>query len=673
MDCIDCVNKLQKALANTDGIRNVSLNFTSGKGKIEFNPEKITLIRLNDIIEKMGYQMIGEVVKYSLDSIHCRDCGHDLERKLEGKEGIIDASVSFGAKIVTVNYVPKEIKNKRIEESICSMGYSILHSEEDLQVGVRKQRRAALLLGLSGVLFGLGWILYWSGLDRTFFDFEWNWLVVEITIPNILFLLSLVIPGYTIARGGLYSLKGRVITIDLLVILAAMGAILIGTYWEASAVVLLTAFGELLQDLSVERTRKALSKLLEGTPKTAWVKRGTEIVEIDISELGKGDVAVVKAGEKIPADGEVFKGEATVNQAPITGESVPVTRRKGDQVFGGTLSEDGYLEIRVVKTGDDTTISRIVKLIQEAQEEKAPAQRFIERFAEIFVPAVIVLSILALIITRDVTNSLTLFVVACPCALVISTPVAVVSGLGNAAKQGILIKGGVALEQMGKVRTVVFDKTGTLTMGQHGVSEIYASPEVGRNEVLRLAALAEQRSEHPLSKAIMIEAEKYQFKIIEPEGFQVIKGKGVIAEFEAGKRILVGNEKLLKDSSIAIPPTILDQARRMESKALTVFFVVENKDVMGIIGTSDMERPEARKTIADLKRMKIRTVMLSGDNSTTVRVVAGRLGLDEAYGGLLPEEKVNHIKRLREMGVVGMVGDGINDAPALATADIGIA
>ena len=327
----------------------------------------------------------------------------------------------------------------------------------------------------------------------------------------------------------------------------------------------------------------------------------------------------------------------------------------------------------MVKTGDDTTISRIVKLIQEAQEEKAPAQRFIERFAEIFVPAVIVLSILALIITRDVTNSLTLFVVACPCALVISTPVAVVSGLGNAAKQGILIKGGVALEQMGKVKTVVFDKTGTLTMGEHGVAEIFAVSGASEEDILELAALAEQRSEHPISRAIMDDARRRGIETIEPEAFQVIKGKGVIAKFNRGRRIMVGNGKLLEEASVPVPLAIRAQAERMETRALTVFFVAEGERIMGIIGTSDMERPEARWTIASLKKMKIRTIMLSGDNATTVKVLGERLGVDEAYGNLLPEEKVNHIKRLQKRGKVGMVGDGINDAPALATADIGIA
>jgi Cd2+/Zn2+-exporting ATPase len=422
----------------------------------------------------------------------------------------------------------------------------------------------------------------------------------------------------------------------------------------------------------MERTRKALSELLKGAPKTAKVRRNGKIIEIELSELKLGDIAVVKAGEKIPADGKVVKGFATVNQAPITGESVPVCKEPGDQVFGGTLSEDGYLELRVKKTGDDTTISRIIRLVQDAQEEKAPAQQFIEKFAKVFIPAVLVLSVLAFIITRNVKSSLTLLVVACPCALVISTPVAVISGLGNAAKRGILIKGGIALEQMGKVNHVVFDKTGTLTLGKHGISKITAFGKTTEKQVLEIAALAEQKSEHPISKAIMETAHARGIKVVEPDSFKVHKGKGVYAKFSK-RQIIVGNRALLKEYSVPLSKKIGDKAVSMEKKALTVFFIAENNIIRGMIGTSDMVRPEAKKVIAELKNLGINTYMLSGDNSTTVSVLGKKLGVTKEYSNLLPEDKVNMIKLLRKKGKVAMVGDGINDAPALATADIGIA
>jgi Cd2+/Zn2+-exporting ATPase len=673
MDCMDCVNKLQKALHNVDGIKHVSLNFTSGKGRIEFNPKKVHLIQLNEIISNMGYEMVGEVVRYHLDNIHCRDCGHELEKDLEKRIGIIDASVSMGANTISVNFVPQEIRKVKIEDRIKAMGYKSLKSEEDVEVGLKKQRRKSILLGISAVLFALGLALHWMDLEPTFFEYEWNFLLVHITPSNILFLIALLIPGISIAKAGFYSLKGRVITIDFLVILAAIGAVLIGTYWEATAVVFLTAFGELLQDFSVEKTRRSLAKLLEGAPKTALVRRNGKIIEVEISELMAGDTAIVKAGEKIPADGKVRKGTSAVNQAPITGESVPVNKEPGDSVFGGTISEDGYLEMTVEKTGDDTTISRIIKLIQEAQEEKAPAQRFIEKFADIFVPVVILLSIATFFITGDIKNSLVLLVVACPCALVISTPVAVVSGLGNAAKQGILIKGGISLEIMGKVKTVIFDKTGTLTRGEHGISEIY-SVDGKEDEVLEIAALAEQKSEHPISRAIMEEALKKNIHLVEPDEFKVIKGKGIRADFKNNNSsILVGKRSLMEDHSIKVSKDLLDNENRMENKALTVFFVAKNGKAQGIIGTADMVRNEALDLIKDLKKMRIRTVMLSGDNVTTVKVLGEKLGLDEVYGNLLPEDKVNHVKRLSEKGKVAMVGDGINDAPALAAADIGIA
>ena len=671
MDCMDCVNKLQKALNNINGIKHVSLNFTTGKGTIEFDPEDLSLTELNDIISNMGYEMIGEVVRYSLSKIHCRDCGHELENNLESRKGVIDAKVTIGANHVTINYIQKEIKLTAIEERIRSMGYTILDTEKDIEVGLKKQKKEAFLLGIAALLFATGLILHWIGLEPTLFRYEWNFLLVHITPPNILFLISLLIPGIPITRAGIYSLKGRVITIDLLVILAAFGAILIGTYWEATAVVFLTAIGELLQDVSVERTRKALSKLLEGAPKVTFVRRDGEIIEIETADLKTGDIAIVKAGEKIPGDGVVWKGMSAVNQAPITGESVPINKEPGDPVFGGTLNEDGYLEVKIERTGDDTTISRIIKLIQEAQEEKAPAQRFIEKFAEIFVPAVIVMAVVAFFITWDIRSSLVLLVVACPCALVISTPVAVVSGLGNAAKQGILIKGGIPLEQMGKVKTVIFDKTGTLTMGEHGISEIHAI-DGKRDTILELAALAEQKSEHPISKAIMIAARERDIKMTEPEDFRVYKGRGILARFK-DKSILVGKRSLMEEHTIKIDSSVLGTFERMEQKAQTVFFIAENDVIKGMIGTSDKVRKDSKTLITDLKKMKIKTVMLSGDNETTVKTIGKQLGIDEVHGNLLPEDKVAHIKRLRLRSKVAMVGDGINDAPALAAADIGIA
>ncbi len=673
MDCMDCVNKLQKALHNVDGIKNVTLNFASGKGKIEFDPSKVHLIKLNDMISKMGYEMVGEVVRYSLDNIHCRDCGHELEKDLEKRVGIIDASVSMGANTISVNYVPQEIKKVKIEDRIKALGYKIMKTEADVEVGLKMQKKKGILLGISALLFVTGLILFWGDLDPTFFEYEWNFLVVVFSPSSILFLISLAIPGISIAKAGFYSLKGRVITIDLLVILASIGAILIGEYWEATAVVFLTAFGELLQDLSVEKTRKSLAKLLEGAPKTSLVRRDGKEIKVEISDLIIGDIAIIKAGEKIPADGKITKGMSAVNQAPITGESVPVNKEPGDTAFGGTISEDGYLEMTVEKTGDDTTISRIIKLIQQAQEEKAPTQRFIEKFADIFVPVVILLSIATFFVTKDVRNSLVLLVVACPCALVISTPVAVVSGLGNAAKQGILIKGGISLEIMGKVKTVVFDKTGTLTKGEHGISEIY-STDGDKDRILEIAALAEQKSEHPISKAIMHDALEKNIQLKEPDEFQVFKGKGILASFKEDDRsILVGKRSLLEERSIKIQSGSLDIQNKMEKKALTVFFVAVNGRVEGIIGTSDQVREQAKDLICDLKKMKIKTVMLSGDNSTTVKVLGDKLGLDEVHGNLLPEDKVEFVKKLRGSGKIAMVGDGINDAPALAAADIGIA
>lgn len=406
-------------------------------------------------------------------------------------------------------------------------------------------------------------------------------------------------------------------------------------------------------------------------PTTASVRRNGDIVIVSPEEVRPGEVVVIKPGEKIPVDGKVIKGEAQVNQASITGESVPVGKSPGDHVFSGTINEVGLIEVETERSGEDTMLARIIALVEEAQEQRAPTQQLIERFSKYYTPAIILLAIGVFVWTRDPLISLTLLVISCPGALVISTPIAVVSGIGNAAGHGVLIKGGAHLERAGRISIVALDKTGTLTKGELEVVNVKAFAGTP-DEAIFKAAVAEKMSEHHLGRALVKKAGAGT-AIPDPEDFKVLPGKGVIAA-HGGKKLVVGNRRLLAENQFALTPDQEAYVEGEEDKGSTAIFLIENGRLLAVISLADTVREEAKGLVAGLKKAGIRkVVMLTGDNERTARAIARSLGLDEYRAGLLPEGKVEAVKALKNEGVVAMVGDGINDAPAMAAADIGIA
>ncbi|HEY3272756.1 MAG TPA: cation-translocating P-type ATPase [Methanocella sp.] len=488
---------------------------------------------------------------------------------------------------------------------------------------------------------------------------------------GILWIAAAVVGGFEIARSAVAQLKYKVLGIQALVTIAAIGAILIGEYWEAAVVVFLFEFGGYLEALTVDRTRNALRALVSLTPTTASVRRDGDIVVVRPEAVRPGEIVVVKAGEKIPIDGIVIKGEAQVNQASITGESVPVSMGPGSQTFSGTINEVGTLEIETKRSGEDTTLARIITMVEEAQEQRAPTQQLIEKFAGYYTPAIIVLALATFLVTRDPLVSLTLLVIACPGALVISTPIAVVSGIGNAAGHGVLIKGGSHLERAGRISIVALDKTGTLTRGELEVVNVRAfrgTPD----EALFKAAVAEKMSEHHLGQAVLKKI-RPGTRIPDPENFKVLPGRGVTAVHE-GRKIVVGNRRLLAESSFTLAPAVEEYVVAEEEMGSTAVFLIEDDALLAVISMADGIREEAEELVSSLKRVGVKkVVMLTGDNARTARAIAGRLGIDEYRAELLPEDKVSAITALKREGVVAMVGDGINDAPAMAAADIGIA
>ncbi|TXT46626.1 MAG: Cd2+/Zn2+-exporting ATPase [Spirochaetes bacterium] len=485
-------------------------------------------------------------------------------------------------------------------------------------------------------------------------------------------LATAAVAGFPIFKKAFGALRYKVVGIDALVTIAVIGAIAIGEFWEAAAVTYLFSLGDYLESRTIEKTRSSIKALLDLAPDKVRVRRGGQDLEIGPEAVLVGDVVVVKPGEKIGVDGIVLEGSGYVNQATISGESLPVHRAEGGEVFSGTILESGYLLVEAKRVGEDTTFARILHMVEEAQDRKAKTQKFLESFSRWYTPAIVAASALLFAFSRDIELALTLLVIACPGALVISAPVAIVAGIGNGAKRGFLVKGGDIMEKLGSIKAIAFDKTGTLTAGAPEVRQVrsFAGAE---DEALKIAAAGEGYSEHPLAKAILAEAAS-RGMAAEPAAAEIIPGRGVAFAY-GGKDCLVGSRSLLADKGIALSADQESEVAREESRGRTVVLVVAGGAVLGFIAIADAARPEAAAEILALRKLGIRRiVMLTGDNPRAAQAVAQELGIDEVRAGLLPQGKVEALESLKAAyGRVAMVGDGVNDAPALAAADLGIA
>ncbi|MDI3311994.1 MAG: cation-translocating P-type ATPase, partial [Thermoanaerobacterium sp.] len=518
-------------------------------------------------------------------------------------------------------------------------------------INIKDEKLLSLLLAAILIILSWGFKL---------FDYK--------VVANILMLASAVISGYKILKSALLSLKYKTVSINLLVSIAAAGAIIIGEYWEAAAVTFLFSLGGFLESYTLKKTRNALKYLIDMAPKVAHVVKDGVVVDVPAEDVKVKDIVAVKSGEKIPVDGFVVKGNASVNQSSITGESMPVDVNIGNFVYSGTINENGYIEVETVNSGEDTTFSKILYLVEEAQGEKAPTQKFIEKFSKYYTPSVIIASIITFLIKRDLMMALTFLVIACPGALVISTPISVVSAIGNAARHGVIIKGGEFLENLGKVNIMAFDKTGTLTEGKPFVVNII-SVGASRDELLKIAKSLEIKSEHPIAKAITSYAVNEE--VFDVNDFAVVTGEGVKGKAK-NNVYYVGNRKLMINNGINIDG-ITDYMEREEALGRTPLIVAKNGSAIGIISISDKVKSSSIDAVKKLKKLGIKkTVMLTGDNERTAKQVKEQLDLDEHFSELLPDEKLEILKSLKKEGIVAMVGDGVNDAPSLAYADIGI-
>jgi Cd2+/Zn2+-exporting ATPase len=581
--------------------------------------------------------------------------------------GTIKATINFGASnLIVEGDVPHEKIIKEAEkEGVTAKPMGA--KEDDEQKSFLQSHKDSIITGLSAILFLVGWLTGLAGKEA-----------IEIS----LLALSIIIGGYKTARSALYGLKKLNFDMNVLMAIAVVGAVAIGEWIEGALVVIFFSLSNTLSVYTLEKARNSIKALMGLAPREAAIIRNGEEMLLAVENVQVEDVMIVKPGEKIAMDGVIVKGSSSVNQAAITGESMPVEKEVGNEIFAGTINQQGSIQVKVTKRVEDTTLAKIIHLVQEAQGQRAKSQEYIDRFAKIYTPVVIALSVLITIVpplffggiwADWIYRGLALLIAACPCALVISSPVSIISAIGNSAKNGVLIKGGVFLEEAGAIKAIAFDKTGTLTVGRPEVTDIVVVNGTSEKEFLAISAALEKYSEHPLAAAIVRRAERDKIAFSEAKDFSAITGKGAEGKVD-GVTYYIGNPRLFNELG-----TDLDQVQkdidRLQQEGKTAMILGTKEKVIGVVAVADEVRDLSKDAIARLKEAGIeRTIMLTGDNYATAQAIANKIGIDEFRAELLPEDKVKAVKDLQQKhGKIAMVGDGINDAPALATADLGIA
>lgn len=672
-DCIQCVERLREMLQEMEGMRSVTINTDRRTLQVTYAKDLLTFEAIREAARQLGVT-VAERFKHErirILGLDCPDCAAKLEGSIMRLRGVVWASLNYATSVLIVEYEPSVIDLAAIQRRVRDFGYDIEEEVAKVPARAKKfrfQRSARLALtALSGVLLTVGGLVY--ALTGAGF------------VPDSLFLVAAVTGGVFAARAGILSIRSLAPDTNFLMTTAAIGAIAIGEYSEAAAVMFLFSLGSTLEAYTVDRTRRSIRSLIEAFPSYATVRRDGQITDVPLERIEVGEIVIIRPGDKIPVDGIVTIGESTVNEAPITGESVPKEKRKGDPVYAGSINGRGSLEVRATTTVEDNTIARIVHLVEEAQAQKAPTQQLSETFGRIYTPVVIVLAVLVAVFGPTLfggtqrewlVSALTLLVVSCPCALVISTPVAIVAAIGNAARLGVLIKGGAFLEALGGISAIAFDKTGTLTSGRMKVCDVTPFNGHSVEEVLAVAAAVESRSEHPLADAIIEKAREAGVEEMHVSFFEAFPGKGARAVADGGA-FYIGSRRLMEEFGIRIPDS--SAVAGMTEHGCSIIYVADETTVWGAIGVADTIREGTREAIGNLKQVGIkRTVMLTGDTAHTAKAVAEALGIDEVYAELLPEDKVARVRELAaRRGGVAMVGDGINDAPALAAANVGVA
>ncbi|MEH7384688.1 heavy metal translocating P-type ATPase [Bacillus sp. JJ1521] len=608
-----------------------------------------------------------EIKTYRVQGFSCANCAATFERKVKELPGVQDAKVNFGASKV---YVTGSTTIQELEKAGAFENLKIRDEKEQRveREPFWKQKENSKVY-ISAILLVVSWFL-----GEQFGEGH--------ILPMIGYASSILIGGYSLFITGLKNLSKLYFDMKTLMTIAIIGAALIGEWGEGATVVILFAISEALERYSMDKARRSIESLMDIAPKEALIRRGNQEMIIHVDEIQVGDIMIVKPGQKLAMDGLVVKGNSTLNQAAITGESVPVSKTVDDEVFAGTLNEEGLLEVKVTKRVEDTTLSKIIHLVEEAQAERAPSQAFVDKFAKYYTPAIVLIALLIAVVppllggdwSNWIYQGLAVLVVGCPCALVVSTPVAVVTAIGNAARNGVLIKGGIHLEEAGHLKSIAFDKTGTLTKGIPAVTDI-ATYGGSENELLAITAAIEKGSQHPLASAIIRKAEEKGLNLNEVsiEEFQSITGKGVKAKVN-NEIYYVGSPKLFEELHGNIQSDKMQKITEMQMQGKTVMILGTKNEILSLIAVADEIRETSKEVISKLNHLGIETVMLTGDNQRTASAIGKQVGVSDIKADLLPEDKLNFIKEHRGKNQsVAMVGDGVNDAPALAASSVGVA
>jgi len=693
MTCTTCAATLEKGLAETPGVEQANVSFASEKASIEYDPSKVDFAKIKDIISQIGYGVATKKSIFPVGGMTCASCVTRVEEALSSVPGVISASVNLASEKATAEYTDgTDVSDLR--RAVKDAGYELGSETERLEdVSVAAQRelrgirnRFIFAAVLASSIMALMWAPLFAGK------------------PYLLWVLATPVQfwaGWRFYRGAWGALRHRTADMNTLVAvgtsaayfysmiavlfptLFAASGVELGLYFDTSAMIItLILLGRFLETRARGQTSEAIKKLIALNPKTALVIRDGEEKEIAIEDAQIGDLILVRPGERVPVDGIIREGYSSIDESTITGESIPIEKKVGDEVIGASINKTGSFKFEATRVGKDTTLAKIIRLVDEAQGSKAPIQRLADVIASYFVPIVIGIATITFIVwyftgpypalTYAVLNFVAVLIIACPCAMGLATPTAIVVGIGKGAEHGILIRSAETLERSHKIGAVLLDKTGTLTWGEPNVTDIIALSSSSQDEILRLAASTEYGSEHPLGEAIVRAASKKKLEISPASDFNAIPGYGVEASVES-KKLLLGNLRLMRDKRIPLN-AMGEEAERLRSEGKTVMFLSIDSQIAGTIALADTLKPNAKAAVDALHNMGIEVMMLTGDNRHTAEAIAQSVGIDRVLAEVLPEHKAQEVKKLQEEGkVVAMAGDGINDAPALAQADVGIA
>ena len=669
-----CVRRLQELLDQRRGITKTHVVEDGGAALLclHYDPDVITLDKVEQLAQTAGAEVrerYGHRV-WPIRAVAAEDAGRRIEDTLTAIEGVLAVSANLAGQVVRIEFERTRFRPANVEDALRAAGFSPV-SEPDSERSWYTRNRELVWSLVAGALLSVGFALSRAGVDS---------LVV---VP--IYLGSYAIGAFDLVRHASGSLrKGRLaFDIDLLMLLAAVGAALLGEWAEGAFLLFLFSLAHSLEHYALGRARASIRALADLAPPIARVQRGDRLEQVPVADVQKGERVLVRPAERVPVDGRIISGRSAINQAPITGESVPVDKDEGDEVFAGTINGEGALTIETTKTAGDRTLDRVIKLVEEAQTQKAPTQVFTDRFERVFVPTVLIADVLVIVVppllgvwdwSTSFYRGMALLVASSPCALALGTPATVLAGIAQAARRGVLVKGGMHLENLGTVNAIALDKTGTLTVGQPEVTDVVPAAGVTAEELLRIAASVEQQSQHPLAAAVVRKAQVEGIKIEAASGVESVTGRGIRAEV-GGRRIDIGNARLFNEASVTIPPDVLEAASRLQAGGRSVMLARADEKWLGVLGLADRPREGVREVLDRLREAGLkRIVMLTGDHRAVGEAIGNEVGVDEVRGELLPEDKVTAIQALlKEHGRVAMVGDGVNDAPALAQATVGIA